>query len=70
MKCFNGFCKDGVIQASTVDEILKMMGLRVQKEVLDAIISEVDEDGKNAFFTSNHHSVEITEFYSHVKKIS
>ena len=70
MKCFNGFCKDGVIQASTVDEILKMMGLRVQKEVLDAIISEVDEDGKNAFFTSNHHCVEITEFYSHVKKIS
>ena len=49
MKCFNGFCKDGVIQASTVDEILKMMGLRVQKEVLDAIISEVDEDGKNDF---------------------
>ena len=49
MKCFNGFCKDGVIQASTVDEILKMMGLRVQKEVLDAIISEVDEDGKSDF---------------------
>merc|ERR1712107_934691 len=45
MKCFNGFCKDGVIQASTVEEILKMMGLRVEKGVLDAIISEVDEDG-------------------------
>ena len=46
MKCFNGFCKDGVIQATTVDEILQMMGLRVKKEALDAIISEVDEDGK------------------------
>ena len=46
MKCFNGFCKDGVVQASTVESILDMMGLRVQKEALDAIIAEVDEDGK------------------------
>jgi Ca2+-binding EF-hand superfamily protein len=28
-----------------VGEILQMMGLRVKKEALDAIISEVDEDG-------------------------
>ena len=47
MKCFNGFCKDGVVQASTVESILDMMGLRVQKEALDAIIAEVDEDGKD-----------------------
>ena len=46
MKCFNGFCKEGVVQSETVDEILQMMGLRVKKEALDAIISEVDEDGK------------------------
>ena len=46
MKCFNGFCKEGVIQSETVGEILQMMGLRVKKEALDAIISEVDEDGK------------------------
>jgi Ca2+-binding EF-hand superfamily protein len=45
MKCFNGFCKEGVIQSETVGEILQMMGLRVKKEALDAIISEVDEDG-------------------------
>eukprot|EP00093_Oithona_nana_P005148 05148.XXX_161669_169684_1 [CDS] Oithona nana genome sequencing. len=45
MKCFNGFCKDGVVQSSTVESILDMMGLRVQKEALDAIIAEVDEDG-------------------------
>ena len=46
MKCFNGFCKEGVVQSETVGEILSMMGLRVKKEALDAIISEVDEDGK------------------------
>ena len=46
MKCFNGFCQDGVVQAETVGEILQMMGLRVKKEALDEIISEVDEDGK------------------------
>ena len=51
MKCFNGFCKDGVVQSSTVESILDMMGLRVQKEALDAIIAEVDEDGKKHFFT-------------------
>lgn len=45
MKCFNGFCQDGVVQAETVNEILQMMGLRVKKEALDAIIAEVDEDG-------------------------
>ena len=28
-----------------------MMGLRVKKEALDAIIAEVDEDGKKFFFT-------------------
>ena len=49
MKCFNGFCKDGVVQSSTVESILDMMGLRVQKEALDAIIAEVDEDGKKHF---------------------
>ena len=46
MKCFNGFCQDGVVQAETVNEILQMMGLRVKKEALDAIIAEVDEDGR------------------------
>ena len=46
MKCFNGFCKEGVVQSETVGEILSMMGLRVKKEALDAIISEVDEDGE------------------------
>jgi Ca2+-binding EF-hand superfamily protein len=46
MKCFNGFCQDGVVQSETVNEILQMMGLRVKKEALDAIIAEVDEDGK------------------------
>jgi Ca2+-binding EF-hand superfamily protein len=35
-----------VIQSETVNEILQMMGLRVKKEALDAIIAEVDEDGK------------------------
>lgn len=45
MKCFNGFCKDGVVMAETVGEILQMMGLRVKKEALEEIISEVDEDG-------------------------
>merc|ERR1712183_1268499 len=38
-------CKEGVVHAETVNEILEMMGLRVKKEALDAIISEVDEDG-------------------------
>lgn len=46
MKCFNGFCKDGVVLADTVGEILQMMGLRVQKSALEDIIAEVDEDGK------------------------
>ena len=46
MKCFNGFCKEGVVHADTVGEILQMMGLRVKKEALQAIIDEVDEDGK------------------------
>ena len=46
MKCFNGFCKAGVVHADTVNDILEMMGLRVKKEALDAIIAEVDEDGK------------------------
>jgi len=46
MKCFNGFCNEGVVHADTVGEILQMMGLRVKKEALQAIISEVDEDGK------------------------
>lgn len=45
MKCFNGFCKAGVVHAETVNDILEMMGLRVKKEALDAIIAEVDEDG-------------------------
>jgi len=45
MKCFNGFCKEGVVHADTVGEILQMMGLRVKKEALQAIIDEVDEDG-------------------------
>jgi len=45
MKCFNGFCKEGVVHAETVNEILQMMGLRVKQEALDAIIAEVDEDG-------------------------
>ena len=48
MKCFNGFCQDGVVQSETVNEILRMMGLRVNKDALDAIIAEVDEDGKEA----------------------
>ncbi len=48
MKCFNGFCKGkSFVQAETVNDILEMMGLRVQKEALDAIIAEVDEDGKH-----------------------
>lgn len=47
MKCFNGFCSNGVVSADTVGEILQMMGLRVKKEALQAIIEEVDEDGKN-----------------------
>ncbi len=47
MKCFNGFCKEGVVHAETVGEILQMMGLRVKKEDLDKIIAEVDEDGKD-----------------------
>ena len=46
MKCFNGFCKDGVVLADTVGEILQMMGLRVQKSALEDIIREVDEDGE------------------------
>ena len=46
MKCFNGFCKAGVVHADTVNDILEMMGLRVKKEALDAIIAEVDEDSK------------------------
>lgn len=45
MKCFNGFCKEGVVHADTVGEILQMMGLRVKKEALQEIINEVDEDG-------------------------
>jgi calmodulin len=45
MKCFNGFCKEGVVRADTVNEILQMMGLRVKKEALQEIINEVDEDG-------------------------
>jgi len=49
MKCFNGFCQNGVVQSETVNEILQMMGLRVKKEALDAIIAEVDEDGKVAY---------------------
>ena len=52
MKCFNGFCKAGVVHAETVNDILEMMGLRVKKEALDAIIAEVDEDGKK-FDTKN-----------------
>ena len=48
MKCFNGFCKDGVVMAETVNEILQMMGLRVNKKALQDIIEEVDEDGKTA----------------------
>jgi len=45
MKCFNGFCKEGVVRAETVEEILQMMGLRVAKKALQDIIQEVDEDG-------------------------
>jgi len=45
MKCFNGFCKEGVVRAETVEEILQMMGLRVAKKALQDIIAEVDEDG-------------------------
>ena len=47
MKCFNGFCNEGVVHADTVGEILQMMGLRVKKEALTAIIAEVDEDGRS-----------------------
>lgn len=47
MKCFNGFCKEGVVLAETVGEILAMMGLRVQKKALQDIITEVDEDGED-----------------------
>jgi hypothetical protein len=54
MKCFNGFCKEGVVHADTVNDILEMMGLRVKKEALDAIIAEVDEDGKSNDVGSNH----------------
>ena len=54
MKCFNGFCKEGVVHAETVSEILSMMGLRVKQEALDAIIAEVDEDGKNWFFVVSY----------------
>ena len=46
MKCFNGFCHEGVVQAETVGEILQMMGLRVKREALEEIIEEVDEDSK------------------------
>ena len=46
MKCFNGFCHDGVVKADTVSDILQMMGLRVQKQALQDIIDEVDEDGE------------------------
>ena len=46
MKCFNGFCKEGVVRAETVEEILQMMGLRVAKKALQDIIQEVDEDGE------------------------
>ncbi len=46
MKCFNGFCKEGVVKAETVGEILHMMGLRVKKQALLDIIDEVDEDGQ------------------------
>ena len=46
MKCFNGFCKEGVVRAETVEEILQMMGLRVAKKALQDIIEEVDEDGE------------------------
>ena len=46
MKCFNGFCKEGVVRAETVEEILQMMGLRVAKKALQDIIAEVDEDGE------------------------
>ncbi|XP_059084731.1 troponin C-like [Tigriopus californicus] len=45
MKCFNGFCKEGVVKAETVAEILQMMGLRVKQSSLKEIIDEVDEDG-------------------------
>jgi Ca2+-binding EF-hand superfamily protein len=44
-KCFNGFCKNGVVLADTVNDILQMMGLRVAKQALADIIAEVDEDG-------------------------
>ena len=47
MKCFNGFCKEGVVRAETVEEILQMMGLRVAKKALQDIIEEVDEDGED-----------------------
>ena len=46
MKCFNGFCSEGVVKVDTVSDILQMMGLRVQKTALDDIINEVDEDGE------------------------
>ena len=52
MKCFNGFCKEGVVHADTVGEILQMMGLRVKKEALQAIIDEVDEDGKTDYVST------------------
>ena len=32
-----------------VNNILEMIGLRVKKEALDAIIAEVDEDGKKFY---------------------
>ena len=52
MKCFNGFCNEGVVHADTVGEILQMMGLRVKKEALTAIIAEVDEDGRSLLYYS------------------
>ncbi len=49
MKCFNGFCNEGVVKADTVSDILQMMGLRVQKQALQDIIDEVDEDGETIY---------------------
>ena len=55
MKCFNGFCKEGVVHAETVSEILAMMGLKVQKEAMhfnllpDQLSYEIDGENVEQF---------------------
>ncbi len=83
MKCFNGFCSEGVVKVDTVSDILQMMGLRVQKTALDDIINEVDEDGEEnptGFFfleftnmygsTTEENTYSLTSKRPHIKKRS